>query len=342
MNETKPSDGGSAAPYPRQTMTDDRISERKYWLVLGALTLALVVAELLFNDILIDSATQELTSTMRVLVVLATGGTAALILTGVMRRYLISQGTVDERDSKQSSRALSVLPLIRAILISFNVVVAGLVALSELGVDIGPILAGAGVAGLVLGMGAQSLLKDILAGIFFVLDDAFRLGEYVEIGETRGTVEKISLRSMQIRHHRGALQTLPYGAIQSVKNLSRDWVITKLEFQVPHDTDILEIKKIVKALSQDIQEDEVFGPQLLAPVKFQGISNVDLYGLTVRIKFTTRPGDQFLIRREVYRLVQEKFAENGIEFAQRTVKVDTPESIIAHADDVAETTAKNR
>lgn len=271
MNETKPSDGGSAAPYPRQTMTDDRISERKYWLVLGALTLALVVAELLFNDILIDSATQELTSTMRVLVVLATGGTAALILTGVMRRYLISQGTVDERDSKQSSRALSVLPLIRAILISFNVVVAGLVALSELGVDIGPILAGAGVAGLVLGMGAQSLLKDILAGIFFVLDDAFRLGEYVEIGETRGTVEKISLRSMQIRHHRGALQTLPYGAIQSVKNLSRDWVITKLEFQVPHDTDILEIKKIVKALSQDIQEDEVFGPQLLAPVKFQGI-----------------------------------------------------------------------
>ena len=80
----------------------------------------------------------------------------------------------------------------------------------------------------------------------------------------------------------------------------------------------------------------------LAPVKFQGISNVDLYGLTVRIKFTTRPGDQFLIRREVYRLVQEKFAENGIEFAQRTVKVDTPESIIAHADDVAETTAKNR
>ena len=323
-------------------MTDDKTSERKYWLVLAALTLALVVAELLFNDILIKSATKELTSTMRVLLVLATGSAAALILTGLMRRYLISQGTGAERENTQSSRALSVLPLIRAILISFILVVAGLVALSELGVDIGPILAGAGVAGLVLGMGAQSLLKDILAGIFFVVDDAFRLSEYVEIGEMRGTVEKISLRSMQIRHHRGALQTLPYGEIQSVRNLSRDWVITKLEFQVPHDTDILKVKKLVKALSKEIEEDEFFGPQMLAPVKFQGIYNVDLYGLTVRIKFTTKPGEQFLIRREVYQLVQKKFAENGIEFAQRTVKVDTPDNIIAaYADDVTETEASS-
>jgi small-conductance mechanosensitive channel len=194
-------------------------------------------------------------------------------------------------------------------------------------------LAGAGIVGIVLGMGAQSLLKDILAGIFFVIDDAFRLGEYVEIGETRGTVEKISLRSMQIRHHRGALQTLPYGTIQSVKNLSRDWVISKLEFQVPHDTDILKVKKVIKALSRQIEEDEYFGPQMLSPVKFQGIYGVDLYGLTVRVKFTTLPGEQFLIRREVYRLVQQGFANNGIEFAERTVKVDRSDDVIATADD---------
>ena len=92
----------------------------------------------------------------------------------------------------------------------------------------------------------------------------------------------------------------------------------------------------MKALSKEIEEDAFFGPQMLAPVKFQGIYNVDLYGLTVRIKFTTKPGDQFLIRREVYQLVQKKFAENGIEFAQRAVKVNTPDNIIAHADDISD------
>jgi small-conductance mechanosensitive channel len=138
---------------------------------------------------------------------------------------------------------------------------------------------------------------------------------------------------MQIRHHRGALQTLPYGTIQSVKNLSRDWVISKLEFQVPHDTDILKVKKVIKALSRQIEEDEYFGPQMLSPVKFQGIYGVDLYGLTVRVKFTTLPGEQFLIRREVYRLVQQGFANNGIEFAERTVKVDRSDDVIATADD---------
>jgi small-conductance mechanosensitive channel len=310
-----------------------------YWWFVGLGSIALIVAEIVFGGILLDNQTKQITSTMRVLIVLVSGSILALLLTGLFKQYLITHMQEPEHEGEQSTRTLSVLPLVRAILILFIVILSGLVALSEIGVNIGPMLAGAGVLGIVLGMGAQSLLKDILAGIFFVVDDAFRLGEYVEIGETRGTVEKISLRSMQIRHHRGALQTLPYGAIQSVKNLSRDWAITKLEFQVPHDTDILKIKRVIKQVSKEIEQDEYFGPQMLAPVKFQGIYGVDLYGLTVRIKFTTIPGEQFLIRREVYRLVQQGFADNGIEFAQRTVKVDRPDEIIANADDSVGTVA---
>ncbi|QFT74908.1 mechanosensitive ion channel family protein [Ruegeria sp. THAF33] len=307
-----------------------------YWWLIGLGSIVLVVAEVVFGGILLHGETKQITSTTRVLLFLLSGSLLSLAMLAALRHYLLTSNARQETTDPEhapSSRGLSVIPLVRAILITFTVVIAILVALAELGVKIAPMLAGAGIVGIVLGMGAQSLLKDILAGIFFVIDDAFRLGEYVEIGETRGTVEKISLRSMQIRHHRGALQTLPYGTIQSVKNRSRDWVISKLEFQVPHDTDILKVKKVIKALSRQIEEDEYFGPQMLSPVKFQGIYGVDLYGLTVRVKFTTLPGEQFLIRREVYRLVQQGFANNGIEFAERTVKVDRSDDVIATADD---------
>lgn len=312
-------------------------SDKTYWVIIGILLAVAVFSEFVFGDVLIDSKTNGITPTSRVLIVLVSGSITALGVTEYLRRYLIAQSSGEDQPEGQSSRTLSVLPLIRAILISFIVVVSGLVALSELGVDVGPMLAGAGVAGIVIGMGAQSLLKDILAGLFYVVDDAFRIGEYVEIGEVRGTVERISLRSMQIRHHRGALQTLPYGEVKSVRNLSRDWVITKMEFQVPHETDLMKVKKIVKSLSKDLSEDSYYGSQILEPLKFQGIYDIDLYGLTVRLKFSTIPGEQFLLKREIYRLVKERFAENGIEFARRTVKVDTPEELHAAADDSFET-----
>jgi len=296
-----------------------------YWWILGLLTLGLVVAELVLGDILLTSEAKNITSTTRVLIILFGGGCGTLVVLTALRHYLLSQverqpGSVTQH--VQSSRALSVLPLVRSILIVLTVIVASLAALSELGVNIGPMLAGAGILGIVLGMGAQSLLKDILAGLFFVFDDAFRIGEYVEIGDRRGTVEIISLRSMQIRHHRGALQTVPYGGIDAVSNLSRDWVITKLVFQVTLNTDVMKVKKIVKQISAELLEDPDLGPGFIEPLKFQGIYDIDLYGLTVRVKFTSVPGEQFLAKREIYKRIKENFAEQGIEFARPSVAIE--------------------
>ena len=122
-------------------------------------------------------------------------------------------------------------------------VMVSLSILTSLGVNIAPILAGAGVLGIAIGFGAQSLVKDVVSGIFFLVDDAFRVGEYVEIDQLRGTVERISIRSLQIRHHRGAVHTLPFGELKSLTNYSRDWVIMKLEFRVPFETDMKLVKK---------------------------------------------------------------------------------------------------
>ena len=101
-------------------------------------------------------------------------------------------------------------------------------ALSALGVEIGPLIAGAGVVGVAIGFGAQTLVKDIIAGMFYLLDDAFRVGEYIQSGNYKGTVESFSLRSVKLRHHRGPLYTVPFGVLGAVQNMSRDWVIDKI------------------------------------------------------------------------------------------------------------------
>jgi len=120
------------------------------------------------------------------------------------------------------SRTRTLLPLLRrAALIILSMLVV-LVTLSALGIETGPLLAGAGVVGLAIGFGSQTLVKDIVTGFFFLLEDAFRLGEYIDIGAAKGTVEQISVRSMKLRHHRGALNTVPFGSIDVIENYSRD------------------------------------------------------------------------------------------------------------------------
>jgi moderate conductance mechanosensitive channel len=126
-------------------------------------------------------------------------------------------------------------------------VMAVLMALSSLGVQVAPLIAGAGVVGLAIGFGAQTLVKDVISGMFFLLDDAFRVGEYIESGSIRGTVEQISIRSLRLRHHRGALHTVPFGSLDTITNYSRDWVIDKMTISVTYDTDLDKVKKIIKA-----------------------------------------------------------------------------------------------
>jgi len=294
------------------------------WIGLVFVLAALAVLEFQFGDLLLDSQTKVLTPLTKVLLVLIIGGTGIISFSALLKRQLTQDSetvTAGTGRPVKASRAISVISLVQGVLWGALILLAGLIALSQAGVDLGPMLAGAGVVGLVIGLGAQSLLKDILAGIFYVIDDAFRIGEYVEVGNLRGTVERLSLRSMQVRHHRGALHTIPYGAVPSITNYSRDWVIVKFQFQLPLDTDVLKVKKIVKQVSASIMEEEEFGPYTLEPLKFQGIDDVDLFGLMVRLKFMSVPGEQFVMRREMLRLLQQAFAENGIEFAKRSVTV---------------------
>ena len=232
-------------------------------------------------------------------------------------------GPGDEGGGKGASRVSTLMPLLRKFALFTIVVVTTMVVLSALGVNIGPLIASAGVIGIAIGFGAQSLVRDVISGLFFLMDDAFRKGEYIETENIRGTVESISVRSFQLRHHNGPIHTIPYGEIKSITNYSRDWAIMKFEIRIPFEADIDLVRRLIKKVGQKMMRDEEFGPLLLEPLKSQGVNRMDDSALIVRCKFTAIPGQQFYVRREAFRRIQEAFAEQGIQFAPRRVIVET-------------------
>ncbi|MEP3302004.1 MAG: mechanosensitive ion channel family protein, partial [Roseibium sp.] len=240
---------------------------------------------------------------------------------------IAKEGPGEEKDEEAEvggageSRIATLLPIFRNFLLITIVAIAAMVVLSEMGVNIAPLFAGAGVVGLAIGFGAQTLIRDIFSGAFYLLDDAFRRGEYIDIGSAKGVVEKISIRSMQLRHHRGALTTIPFGEIQHVENFSRDWAMMKLAFRVTYDTDVEKMRKIIKKFGQELLDDEYYGPMFLQPLKSQGILAMEDSAMIARVKFMTKPGKQFELRKVVYAGLQDLFEKNGIKFAHKQVTV---------------------
>ena len=242
-----------------------------------------------------------------------------------MRDEMPEEDEEQEEGGAGGSRIATLLLLLRKFLLVVIIVMASLIVLSALGVNIGPLIAGAGVFGLAIGFGAQTLVRDIISGVFFLMDDAFRVGDYLEVSGTKGTVEHISLRSLRLRNPRGMVYFIPFGDMKTVTNLSRDYVIMKLDFRVRYDADVEKIRKIIKKkVYMPIMDDPELGPKLLEPIKSQGVREMDDSAMIMRVKYKTKPGDQFAIRKEVYHLMQEAFKEEGIEFAHRNVTVFMP------------------
>ncbi len=224
-------------------------------------------------------------------------------------------------------RSYTLLPMLRKVIGSTLVVMVILIVLSSLGVNIGPLLAGAGVVGLAVGFGAQKLVSDILSGFFFLLDDAFRVGEYIKTGSIQGTVESITLRNVMLRHHLGMLQVVPHSDLGAVTNFMRGGMVIKFPLEFPYDTDIDKVRKIIKQVGQDMMEDEEMADAFLQPLKSQGVYNISNSVMVIRVKFTAKPGKQFLIKREAFRLITEALKARGIHYAHRKVIVDFPDSV---------------
>jgi small-conductance mechanosensitive channel len=228
---------------------------------------------------------------------------------------------IDADEARRRARIRTLLPIGRNIALIVLVVMAGLMALAALGVEIGPLIASAGVVGVAVGFGAQTVVRDMISGMFYMLDDAFRVGEYIQSGNYKGVVESFSLRSVKLRHQRGALYTIPFGVLGAVQNMSRDWVIVKDQIGITYDSDVDKAKKLIKQIGLELAKDPDLGPSILQPLKMQGIEQFGDYSINIRMKMMTKPGEQFVIRRKANAMIKKAFDENGIHFAFPTVQL---------------------
>ena len=301
-------------------------------IVLSAARFVVVLLGLGACAIALDTPVSELAASEKPLVLLGLRflAVAALVLLANVV-WITVKTSIDHRlgqiepvahgEPGPGARLLTLLPLLRvtaAVLITILLIMSSLWAL---GIEITPLLAGAGVVGLALGFGAQALVRDVIAGIFFLAEDAFRIGEYIESGTSiKGTVERITLRTVALRHHNGPLHFVPYGALGTVRNTSRDWVIEKFNIPMPIGIDSEKIRKMIKKVGEEMKADPEVGPLIMESLKGK-LYRVDPGVKIFRCKFRTAPGKQFDVRAQALKRIEASLKAMGIGFADGTQTV---------------------
>jgi small conductance mechanosensitive channel len=191
--------------------------------------------------------------------------------------------------------------------------VAGLMVLDELGLNLGPFLAGAGVIGVAVGFGSQSLVRDFLSGIFMLVEDQYGVGDVIDTGEATGTVEAVSLRSTRLRSVDGVMWHVPNGEIRRVGNKSQQWSRALLDVPVPYDTDTRAAIDVIRRVVDGMAAEPEWASRILSRPEVWGVERFDAMSLAVRTVITTRPLEQWAVSRELRLRLKLAFDEAGID-----------------------------
>ncbi|MGA1035353.1 MAG: mechanosensitive ion channel family protein [Ilumatobacteraceae bacterium] len=196
-------------------------------------------------------------------------------------------------------------------------------ALGTIGIDLGPLIAGAGIAGVAIGFGAQSLVKDCIAGLFMLMEDQYGIGDVVDLGEAVGTVERITLRATVLRSLNGTVWHVPNGEVRRVGNLSQLWSVAVVDVDVAYDSDLNASRAALERAAREVCERQEFTDSVLEPPTVLGVESLGADGITIRVTVKVDPGDQWAIQRAIREHVKTVFDDLGIEipFPQRTVWV---------------------
>jgi small conductance mechanosensitive channel len=237
-----------------------------------------------------------------------------------VERYLTQtdgQGNVVER----SARIRTLLPLFSKVVFTVLAVMVALIVLSELGINIGPLLAGAGVIGLAIGFGAQTLVKDVITGLFILIEDSIVVGDYVEVGGHEGDVESISIRTIRLRDPAGSVHTVPFSDVGTVLNYTKDFSHVVLNIGIAYRENVDEVMKVIEDLGREMAEDLTLGVDIITPLVVQGVQSLDDSAVIIRAKMRVSPGTQWGMKREFNRRLKNRFDELGIEipFPQRAI-----------------------
>jgi len=227
--------------------------------------------------------------------------------------YVILEGKIRVASELGQRRLRTLMPVIGNGIKVAVVFVGGILALKYLGVDVGPILAGAGIVGLAVGFGAQAFVKDVINGLFIILEEAFHVGDVVEIAGKNGTVEMIGIRTTRLRDLRGNLHIIPNSSIELITNTTKDYSMSFIEIGVAYKEDVDEVMAILKKLGEEIVEDPDWGKDILEPPEILGLDRFEDSQVVITLRFKTRPRRQWAVRREYLRRVKRRFDELNIE-----------------------------
>src|SRR5215469_17409634 len=249
------------------------------------------------------------------------------IFASAIERYLSG---IDASGTPRRTRIRTLLPLLRTAMLSVLVVLTSLIILSHIGVDITPLLAGAGVVGVAIGFGSQALVKDIITGLFILMEDQIAVGDVVDVGRDRaGVVEAITVRTIRLRDQAGAVYTIPFSEVTTVKNLTRDFAYVVARITISYKEDIDRVVDVLRQVSEQLMADEALRPLILDPFDYQGVDALDTSSVVLLVRIRTIAAKQAVVGRAFNRLVKMAFDEHGISSRDPTpmVILETPAAL---------------
>ena len=267
----------------------------------------------------------------------------AAVLIGAALVWEVVSGAIDRALSPSagengpvapSARVRTLLPLARSALFIVMAVMVALIVLSELGVNIAPLLAGAGVIGIAIGFGSQKLVQDVITGVFILFENTIAVGDVVKLDANHsGAVEAISIRAIRLRDANGAVHTIPFSAVGTVINMSREFAYAVFDIALAYSEDTDRVAEILRELGVEFRADVEFGPLTLADLDVQGLDRFDAASVILRARFKTQPLQQWAVAREFNRRIKRRFDQQGVEFpsSQTTVWLAREEPVPAKA-----------
>ena len=253
----------------------------------------------------------------RILIILAFGWLAARISTQVLKRMerrLISKGQAEgEPPTESAKRVETLVRLIRQGIGLTLWAIISLIILKEIGVEIGPILAGAGILGLAIGFGAQNLVRDVIAGFFMILENQVRVGDVAIINGTGGMVEKVNFRTLVLRDQAGVVHVFPNGTITTLSNMTQEWSAYVFDIGVAYKENTDRVIGVLQDVLDRMQADPDFGPLIIAPPEIMGVNQFADSAVVIKGRIKTKPIRQWMVGREFLRRVKMAFDEHGIE-----------------------------
>ncbi|WP_339850002.1 mechanosensitive ion channel domain-containing protein [uncultured Nisaea sp.] len=250
---------------------------------------------------------------IRALATVIVVGGGAVAIAEIISLFVERRLFVLESSGVLSGRERTLLPLLRRASIIIIGVVAIFAILSEIGVDITPLLAGASIIGLAIGFGSQSLVKDVISGIFLLIEDTLNVGDYVEVGGKSGTVEALSIRTLRLRDVAGDMHTIPFGTVDVITNMTKEYAYALVDVGVAYREDADAVMKLLQEIGNELIEDEIIKPSITGPFEVVGVQDLADSSVNIRTRVKTKPGTQWSVRREFLRRVKRRFDAEGVE-----------------------------